>query len=77
MNGFEMSGKNDGDLWEAIIHLGLNRSCRQMLKTELEANMVNSSKDDPSFPYLYVSIFRSLSIFQAHFPNERWKTSLL
>lgn len=77
MNGFEMSGKNDGDLWEAIIYLGLNRLCSQMLKTELEANMVNSSKDDPPFPYFYFSIFHNISIFQTHFPRACWKNSLL
>ena len=37
MNGLGMNGKND-DLWEAIIYLGLNRLCSQMLKTDLEGN---------------------------------------
>ena len=69
MNGFEMSGKNDDDLWEAIIYLGLNRVCSQMLKTELEANMVNASKDDIPFLYFYFSIFHSISNFQIHFPK--------
>ena len=53
MNCFEMSGKNDSDLWEAIIYLDLNRLRSQMLKTELEGNTVNTSEDDPPFPYLY------------------------
>lgn len=73
MNGFEMSGKNDDDLWEAIIYLGLNRVCSQMLKTELESNVVNASKDDIPFLYSYFSIFHSISIFQTHFPNAHWK----
>lgn len=37
MNGLGMNGKNV-DLWEAIIYLGLNRLCSQMLKTDLEGN---------------------------------------
>lgn len=53
MNCFEMNGKNDSDLWEAVIYLDLNRPCSQMLKTELEGNMVNTSEDDPPFPYFY------------------------
>lgn len=63
MNGFEMSGKKDDDLWEAIIYLDLSRLCSQMLKTELEGNVVNTSKDDPPFPYFYFSVFHSVSIF--------------
>lgn len=53
INGFEMSTKNDDDLWEAIIYRDLNRLCSQMLKTEMKANMVNTSEDDPPFPYFY------------------------
>lgn len=39
--------------------------------------MVNTSKDDPPFPYYYFCIFHSISIFQTHFPDALWKTSLL
>lgn len=54
----------------------LSRLCCQMLKTELEGNMVNASEDDPPFPYVYFSVFHSISIFQTHFPDALWKTSL-
>lgn len=65
MNSFDMSGKND-DLWEAIIYLDLNKLCSHMTETELEGNMVNTSKDYPSFSYFYFFVFYSIFIFQMH-----------
>lgn len=70
MNCFEMNGRNDDGPWTWT-------DCSQMLKTELEGNMVNTSEDDPPFPYVYFSVFHSISIFQTHFPDALWKTSLL